>query len=80
MRDYTSDDNQVVYDEWLGTPTGHFVVVSGYQKHEQLAIADPYAPHTLSNTSYYTIPYSHWLYSHLLGCMTYDAEFVAIYQ
>jgi hypothetical protein len=79
MRDYTSDDNQVVYDEWLGAPTGHFVVIRGYELNTQsLSIADPYTPHPLSSDHYYSVDFLHWLHAHLLGIVTYDAELVSI--
>jgi hypothetical protein len=79
MRDYTSEDNQVVYDEWLGAPTGHFIVLRGYDRGtEQLHIADPYKPHPLSTNNYYSVYFSRWLHAHLLGIITYDAELLAI--
>lgn len=79
MRDYTDGDNRVVYDEWLGKPTGHFVVIYGYEPQKQLLyIADPYLPHPLSNSHHYTISFSHWLHAHLLGIMSHDAELLMI--
>ena len=79
MRDYTSEDNQVVYDEWLGAPSGHFVVIRGYESDsQQLYIADPYQPHPLSLDNYYTVDFLHWLHALLLGVITNDAELLAI--
>jgi len=79
MRDYTSDDNKVVYDEWIGAPTGHFVVIRGYEAaNETLHLADPYTPHPLSDGHYYQTSFSHWLHAHLLGIISYDAELLAI--
>lgn len=77
MRDYTSAENKAVYDEWLGEPSGHFIILRGYEK-EKLHIADPYTHHPLSNTNYYTVTFAHWLHAHLLGIISYDAELLAI--
>ncbi|ETO93918.1 C39 family peptidase [Legionella oakridgensis] len=79
MRDYTNKEDRVVYDEWLGAPSGHFVVIRGYEANPNtLHIADPYSPHPLSREHYYSISFSHWLHAFLLGIMTYDAELLVI--
>lgn len=79
MRDYTSENDQVVYDEWMGAATGHFIIIQGYDTaDETLYIADPYAPHPLSNDHYYKTSFSHWLHAHLLGIVSYDAELLVI--
>jgi len=81
MRDYTGEDNQVVYDEFLGEPTGHFLILRGYDKEQRkLFVADPYLPHPLSQMHYYAVPFSRWLHAHLLGAMTNDAELLAIHR
>ncbi len=79
MRDYTGAQDQVVYDEFLGEPTGHFVVLRGCDtENHKLFIADPYAPQSLSTTHYYDVSFAHWLHAHLLGISTYDTELLAI--
>lgn len=79
MRDYTNEDDRAVYDEWLGKPSGHFIVVKGYEpRTQELVIADPYAPHPLSRSHYYQVPFSHWVHAHIMGVMSYDAELLAI--
>lgn len=77
MRDYTDEQDRAIYDEWLGKPSGHFVIVTGYED-QQLSIADPYTPHPLSRSHYYTVLFSHWLQAHLLGISSYDAELLAV--
>jgi hypothetical protein len=79
MRDYTSADKQVVNDEWRGEPSGHFVVLRGYAARTQvLHIADPFSPQPLATEPYYSLPFSRWLHAHLLGTITFDAEFLVI--
>lgn len=79
MRDYTNADNRVVYDEWHGAPSGHFVIIKGFDAEKKLLhISDPFIPHPLSRTHSYTVPYSHWLQAHLLGILTYDCELLSI--
>lgn len=78
MRDYTNKDNRVVYDEWEGRPSGHFIVIYDYDQNQQLAVADPFSPHPLSRQHHYSVSYTHWLHAMLLGVLTYDAEFLII--
>lgn len=79
MREYTNLQNDVLYDEWLGKPCGHFIIIYKIDpQKEMLSIADPNIPNPLSNHHYYKTHFSHWLHAHLLGIMTYDAELLAI--
>lgn len=79
MRDYTDSQSQVFYDEWLGSPSGHFIILNGCDKQaREIQVVDPYFPNTLSTTADYRLSYSHWLHAFLLGVITYDAELLAI--
>lgn len=78
MRDFTDDKDRVVYDEFSGETSGHFIVIYDADENENLSIADPYLPHTLSHEHHYIIPYNHWLHALLLGSVTYDAEVLVI--
>jgi hypothetical protein len=79
MRDYTGEKQQVIYDEWRGAPSGHFVVLRGCNKKKrEVHVADPYTPQPLSVDRYYSLSFSHWLHAHLLGIITYDAELLVI--
>ena len=80
MRDYTNEQNQAVCDEWKGSPSGHFVVLRGYEnRNKKIYITDPYAPDPLSRGHDYTCTFSHWLHAHLLGATTFDSELLAIW-
>lgn len=78
MRDYTNEDDRAISDEWLGAPSGHFIVIEGYDDHGNLCIADPYTPHPLSREHHYTTSFMHWLHAHLLGVTSNDAEYLVI--
>lgn len=80
MRDHTVSDDLGLYDEWIGEPSGHFLVIHGFQEEQdELTIADPFTPHPLSCEHHYTVSFSHWLHAHLLGATSYDAELLAIW-
>lgn len=80
MRDYTDKNATIFYDEWLGSPSGHFIVLNGCDhKTQTVHIADPFFPNALSTTPYYAVSFSYWLHAFLLGMLTYDAELLAIH-
>lgn len=80
MRDYTVSDVLGIYDEWKGAPSGHFLILHGFQEQQdELNVADPFTPHPLSRLHYYTTSFTHWLHAHLLGATSYDAELLAIW-
>ncbi|MFY0606114.1 MAG: C39 family peptidase [Cyclobacteriaceae bacterium] len=67
------------YHDVLGEPTGHFVVVHGYDALERVAqIADPLSSNPLSDTHYYRVPLQRLINSILLGIVTYDANLLVI--
>jgi hypothetical protein len=67
------------YDDILGEPTGHFVVVHGYDTVERVAhVADPLASNPLSDTHYYRVSLQRLINSILLGIVTYDANLLII--
>ena len=72
------DTNQ--YDDVKGHPTGHFVVICGYdEKERKVLIADPLKPNPISETEqYYHVPIQRLLNSVLLGIVTYDANLLII--
>lgn len=67
-------------DDIMGVPTGHFVVLSGYDKEKKLvSIADPHSQNPFSSTRKYEIHIDRVICSILLGVLTYDANFLIIY-
>ena len=68
-----------VEDDIGGTSTGHFVVLSGYDKKERLVqIADPLSPNPLSATRYYKVRIDRLICSIMLGILTNDANLLII--
>jgi len=67
------------YDDIRGVPTGHFVVLSGYEPDErEVLIADPQRDNPLTGSQRYRLPIQRVLGAILLGVLTYDANFLVI--
>jgi hypothetical protein len=66
-------------DDVAGEPTGHFVVLHGYDStHNRVWIADPLQPNPIAATKSYTAPLSRVMSAVLLGIVTYDANLLMI--
>lgn len=66
-------------DDIRGGPSGHFVVLCGYNKEERtVTIADPFLPNPYSGSHHYMINIERVLCSILLGVITYDANLLII--
>lgn len=67
------------FDDIRGTPTGHFVILCGYDRENKLVhIADPYAKNPYSVSRKYQVHIDRVLCSIILGVLTYDANFIVI--
>ncbi|MCL5269280.1 MAG: C39 family peptidase [bacterium] len=67
------------YDDIRGVPTGHFVILYGYNKEErQVLIADPYFTNPLTGTHKYQVSIERVICSIMLGLYTYDANLLII--
>lgn len=67
-------------DDLRGEPTGHFVVLCGYNKEERtVTVADPFKLNPFSDSHHYIISIDRVLCSILLGVLTYDANFLIIW-
>lgn len=76
MREYGENSD---YDDIRGVPSGHFVVIYGYDsKKRKVFIADPMLPNPRSDTQLYSVSMSHLICSILLGVLTYDAKLLII--
>lgn len=76
-REYGPED---MPDDIRGTPSGHFVVIAGYnRKNHTLLIADPYGPHPFGPTHEYWINIDRVLGAVLLGIVTHDANLLVIH-
>jgi hypothetical protein len=66
-------------DNIAGTPTGHFVVLCGYNKEKrEVLVADPYKKNPVSGDHYYMVSIARLLGAILLGILTYDANLLVI--
>ncbi|HVS65972.1 MAG TPA: hypothetical protein VMT85_20995 [Thermoanaerobaculia bacterium] len=66
-------------DDVAGVPTGHFVVLCGYdQEKRRAAVADPYGPDRLARASRYWIDIDRLVGAILLGVLTYDANLLVL--
>ena len=73
-REYNND-----YDDVRGYPTGHFVVLSGYdRKSREVMVADPLQDNPGYGTRYYRVGMNRLLASILLGIVTFDANLLVI--
>lgn len=67
------------YDDIRGEPTGHFVVLFGYNKlAREVLIADPQFPNPRGSPQKYTEKIDRVISSILLGILTYDANLLII--
>lgn len=76
MREFGPNDD---YDDIRGSPTGHFVVLCGYDRRaRKVDIADPLHSNPHSPTRRYAIDINRVLSSIMLGVLTYDANLLII--
>jgi hypothetical protein len=68
-----------IYDSIKGEPSGHFVVIMGYDEEKNcVSIADPMEPNPLGKGKVYTVPFVRLINSIMLGIVTYDANILII--
>lgn len=71
--------NALIYDDIKGEPSGHFVVLCGYNSKERLAVvADPLLPNPISNSQIYTVRLTRLICAIMLGTLTYDANLLIV--
>jgi hypothetical protein len=67
------------YDDVRGEPSGHFVVLCGYNKElRTLLVADPLLPNPVEDSQLYAVSIDRVLCAVLLGVLTYDANLLII--
>ena len=67
------------YHDIQGEPTGHFVVVHGYDVTNKVAhIADPLEKNPISEKQHYRVSLQRLINSILLGIVTYDANLLVL--
>jgi len=66
-------------DDIRGTPSGHFVVLLGYDRGKrEVLLADPHIPNPVSETSIYHVDIDRVICSILLGIVTHDANLLIL--
>ena len=77
MREYGPDDQP---DDLRGLPSGHFVVIAGYDRERHtLLVADPYSRHPYTPSHEYWVSIDRVIGAVLLGIVTHDANLLFIY-
>ena len=67
------------YNSIAGEPSGHFVVISGYDRHvRNLLVADPFNLNPFAGDNYYWCDVRRVISSILLGIVSYDANLLII--
>lgn len=67
------------YDDLLGDPLGHFVVLSGYDKvSREVMVADPLKDNPGFGEQHYNVSVERLIASIMLGIVTYDANLLVI--
>lgn len=75
-REYGPDDE---YDDVRGEPSGHFVVLCGYNpKARTVLVADPMFENPVAHDHYYEVSIDRLVGSILLGILTHDANLLII--
>ena len=68
-----------VADDVRGEPTGHFVVLCGYDKDSRaVTVADPHSPNPVSADPVYHVDIDRLIGSIMLGILTYDANLLVL--
>lgn len=66
-------------DDVRGTPSGHFVVLAGYDRGKRsVLVADPYGPHPFGPSHQYWVNIDRAIGAILLGIVTHDANLLVI--
>jgi len=74
-REYSDD-----YDDLRGRPTGHFVVLSGYDRvRRRVSVADPMLDNPKFGSQYYEVGMDRLIGAILLGVLTHDANLLVIH-
>lgn len=75
-REFGPDD---LPDDTQGTPSGHFVVLAGYDRGKRgVLVADPYGPHPFGPSHEYWVGIDRVVGAILLGIVTHDANLLVV--
>ncbi len=72
-------EQELAYDDVRGAPTGHFVVLCGYDRERrEVLVADPLADNPGFGSHLYPVGLQRVLNAILLGVLTYDANLLVL--
>ena len=80
-RECYTKGGEAFFDDMMGEPTGHFVVLCGYtEKRRQVVIADPFRdnPLTPDENPHYKVSMARLINAIMLGVVSYDADLLII--
>jgi len=77
-REYTNSEDKSVFDDLLGEPMGHFVVLYGFNSQREFMVADPDNTNPIAKNHYYLVERHRLIHSILLGIITYDSNMLVI--
>jgi hypothetical protein len=73
------EGRRLIYDDIRGEPSGHFVVLCGYNVTQRSALlADPLMPNPISDRPVYEVRMNRLLSAIMLGILTFDANLLII--
>ena len=79
MREYINKSNVSIFDDLIGEPMGHFVILKGFDDEgENILIADPYKGNPISNKNHYKVKTARVLNAIMLSIVTFDANLLII--
>jgi len=74
-----TEGDRTVYDDVGGEPSGHFVVLAGYDKKARtVRVADPYEPNPMAQGHHYDVELERLVAAIYLGVLTYDANLLVL--
>jgi hypothetical protein len=78
-RECFTSNGESFFDDVRGTPSGHFVVLIGYDaKKKKIMVADPYMETSFSDDNYYKVSQAKLFNAIMLGVVTYDSTLLVI--
>jgi hypothetical protein len=69
----------LVYDDVRGESTGHFVVLTGYNREDRsVSVADPLKKNPIASTRYYSVNIYRLVCAIMMGILSYDGDLLII--
>lgn len=77
-REISKSRTESIYDDLRGEPTGHFVVLSGFDSAKNVQVADPFPGNPITKSNYYHVGVNRLINAVHLSIVTYDANLLII--